>query len=210
MTRATRCELELEGVLSERSNYGPVFIAPWRRCGWRCAPENRSAELSDSTTILEFIMCAVVARCFSECSGRRTRTLDGSSTREEDVGQTTALDASAAASRPLLRMLAAVCESNAPNLSIANDSIRNLSDAARRTARICIRPGAGRGALSVGRLSQPSRKAFPRVEFVCPVCAPDTHPEKQPETQDDLSSDQGLEVYPNWAFRPRGPAGLRE
>src|SRR5712671_3895891 len=35
-TRATRGELELEGVLSERSNHGPVFIALRRRGEWRC------------------------------------------------------------------------------------------------------------------------------------------------------------------------------
>ena len=50
--------------------------------------------LNDSTTVREFIMRRVVARCFSELSGRRTRALDGRSTREEDPGATAALHAS--------------------------------------------------------------------------------------------------------------------
>src|SRR5712692_3379545 len=40
-TRATRGELELEGVLSERSNHGPAFIASRRGRGWRCERESR-------------------------------------------------------------------------------------------------------------------------------------------------------------------------
>src|SRR2546428_9408062 len=40
MTRATRGELGLEGLLGERSNQGPAFIAPQRRGGWRCEREN--------------------------------------------------------------------------------------------------------------------------------------------------------------------------
>ena len=40
MTRATRGELELEGLLGERSDHGPAFIAPRRRGEWRCEREN--------------------------------------------------------------------------------------------------------------------------------------------------------------------------
>src|SRR5712691_11725164 len=83
--------------------------------------ERRSEELSDSTTIGEFIMCAVVAWRFLEPSGRRTRALGGRPSREENVGLTAAFHASKAATRPLLRRLAAVFEVKAPNLSIAND-----------------------------------------------------------------------------------------
>jgi len=110
--------------------------------------ERRSEELSDSTTIREFIMWAVVARRFSEASGRSTCALDGTPPREEDLGQTAALHASPAATRPFVMMLAAVCEASAPNCQSQTTRIRNLSDgdeAAPTNRR--IRPGAGRGAL---------------------------------------------------------------
>src|SRR6266850_5672694 len=96
-----------------------------RSCDLRtnlCVAARRSEELSDSRTICEFIMCAEVARCFSEPSGGRTRALDGRPAHEENVGQTAALHASATATGPLLRTLAAVCEARPPNLSIANDA----------------------------------------------------------------------------------------
>jgi len=41
MARATRSELELEGVLGEGSNHGPAFIASRRRERRRCERENR-------------------------------------------------------------------------------------------------------------------------------------------------------------------------
>ncbi len=79
-------------------------------------------------------MRPVVARCFSELSGRRTRALDGRSTREEDPGATAALHASPAARPPVWPCRGAVFKTKCQTCQLETTRIRNLSDWGRRGA----------------------------------------------------------------------------
>src|SRR5882762_7838907 len=115
-----------------------------------CVAERRSDGLSDSTTICEFIMFAVVARRISEPSGGRTRALDGRPTYEENMLQTAALHASAGATRPLLPTLAAFARRRLQTCQSVTACIRKLSDGARSRC--------------YGVVSAPGRIALPQSE----------------------------------------------
>src|SRR5882672_9547183 len=129
--------LTSETAASVRNNGRIAAADAWRASVWSTfsselalPPSARVPRLEGSTkehaTTLHmmnsrmFVMCRVVACSFVEPSRRGTRALGGRASSEENVDQTEALQASAAAIRPLLRTLAAVSEVNAPNLSIAN------------------------------------------------------------------------------------------
>ncbi len=82
-------------------------------------------------------MSEVVARCFSELSGRRAHALEGRSTREEDPGRRAALHASPAARRPLWRCCRAAFKTECQTCQSQTTRIRNLSDGtARRGMRV--------------------------------------------------------------------------
>src|SRR5437868_14864873 len=102
----------------------------------------------------------LVARCFWEPSGRHPCALDGWPTREDELSPRVALRASAAVTRPLLRMPAPTSEAKAPKLSIANDTHPSVVRCGCATTGSLSAPG--RDALRYGVRLAIAPKTAPR------------------------------------------------